>query len=1056
MPPRGGEEKAPHHTQEPRSTSLLEAERKAEYKADDAEVVRSSGSMAIATLFSRITGFLRNVIITATLGGAIASAFNTANTLPNLITEIVLGAVLTSLVVPVLVRAEKEDPDRGEAFIRRLFTLAVTLLGSITLLAVIAAPYLVQMALRSDGKVNIVQSTGFAYWLLPQIFFYGIFALLMAILNTKGIFKPGAWAPVMNNLIVLAVMGAYWFVPGELTPEQPAGAFDIHVMLLGIGTTVGVVVQALILFPYIRRTNISLKPLWGIDARLKQFGGMAAAIIFYVAISQLGYIVTTRIASVADAAAPNIYQQAWLLLQVPYGIIGVTLLTAIMPRLSRNAADGDDKAVTQDLIIGSKLTYIALIPIIVFFTIFGTWIARGLFAYGQFAGPEATILGWTLSFSAFTLLPYATVLLHLRVFYAREEAWTPTFIIAGITGTKIALSLLAPIVATSPSRVVILLGAANGFGFVAGAVIGAFLLRRKLGHLGTRDIIRTCAWALAASSLGGLIAFALSQAIDLAAGQLFDALGSVGYLVQLTIAGIVFLAMTGLVLSRSQLPEVKKLAQLLARIPGVNRIIQPSEPAKISHLSAQELKVEQPNYIDDTFNATPVPPPMSAGIVRGPRLVPGAEVSDGSFRLLVDHGSAPGVRFWRAMEKRTGREVSLTFVDTSGLTPMAPLSPAAAADAADRVKVRTLALAGLKSDSIAKNIEVRSYRNGCLIIADWVHGTPLAKLASDPYQQDPQAVVFALAPLVAAAGKKTLGLDNRARIRVNTDGVAVLAFPAVLADATHEQDLKSLRTALGILINDEAPSDIRELLEGDLEEMPGAYEKYLKKLSEPTEPGDTQTLQVTAQKAPREIKSPVGGFGRKGYGRGATTAVLVGATSMVVLAAIITAYITSVLNSGNEQAPIKAEELAPISSEIAKPSLILAVESAYPWRDSNATASFAADGNPETIWKAQADEAVIINLAAASEINRLVVNSPTPGFRLQVFGVRDNNPIGAQTNLNDLLARNILAELSVDKTRASVDIDSSTHIKQLLVLVSSIKGEAEGVEIKELQVVGMP
>lgn len=185
-------------------------------ETSDSDVVRSTGSMAIATLVSRITGFLRTVLITTTLGGAIASAFNTGNTLPNLITEIVLGAVLTSLVVPVLVRAEKEDPDRGEAFIRRLFTLASTLLIAVTIIAVVSAPWLSRLMLRSDGKVNLFQTTSFAYLLLPQIYFYGIFALLMAVLNTKQIFKPGAWAPVANNVITIVVLVAYMLLPGRL------------------------------------------------------------------------------------------------------------------------------------------------------------------------------------------------------------------------------------------------------------------------------------------------------------------------------------------------------------------------------------------------------------------------------------------------------------------------------------------------------------------------------------------------------------------------------------------------------------------------------------------------------------------------------------------------------------------------------------------------------------------------------------------------------------------------------------------------------------------------
>ena len=145
-------------------------------------------------------------------------------------------------------------------------------------------------------------------------------------------------------------------LPGHLHAAAPASISNPHVALLGLGTTLGVVVQCLIMVPALRKLRIDLRPLWGIDERLKQFGGMALAIITYVAISQAGYIVTTRIASTASEAAPIIYQQHWMLLQVPYGIIGVTLLTAIMPRLSRNAADGDDEAVVRDLTLGTKLT----------------------------------------------------------------------------------------------------------------------------------------------------------------------------------------------------------------------------------------------------------------------------------------------------------------------------------------------------------------------------------------------------------------------------------------------------------------------------------------------------------------------------------------------------------------------------------------------------------------------------------------------------------------------------------------------------------------------------
>ncbi|WP_230471880.1 murein biosynthesis integral membrane protein MurJ, partial [Corynebacterium fournieri] len=587
--------------------------------------------MAVATLISRITGFIRTVLIGAALGEVVAASFNTANTLPNLITEIVLGSVLTALVVPVLVRAEKEDADHGAAFIRRLFTLTLTLMTVVTVVAVAASPLLTRMMMDEDSKGNLIQTTSFAFLVLPQIFFYGMFSLFMAILNTKEYFRPGAWAPVANNVVSIAVLVAYMALPGQLNPAAPTSISNPHVLLLGLGTTAGVVVQCLIMLPALRKLGIDLRPLWGIDERLKQFGGMALAIITYVAISQFGYVITSRIAFDADAAAQFIYQQHWMLLQMPYGIIGVTLLTAIMPRMSRNAADGDDAAVVADLTMGTKLTFIALLPIIVFMTALGPDIASALFAYGSFSPEAAHTLGMTISASSFTLIPYALVMLHLRVFYAREEAWTPTFIIAGITGTKILLSALAPYIAQEPNHVVVLLGAANGFGFVAGALIGALLLRRKLGTLNALDVLRTSVWAVAAALVGVAVIFAVRWLLrDVAGVHLPETIGrligapSLGHLIEVAMLGILFLVVTGLVLSRSKLPEVQNLGRAMQRIPGMGRFIRPDDERALEVGEVDPRDVSNQFLAADTFNASPVPPPMSAGVVRGPRLVPGA------------------------------------------------------------------------------------------------------------------------------------------------------------------------------------------------------------------------------------------------------------------------------------------------------------------------------------------------------------------------------------------------------------------------------------------------
>lgn len=1066
--------------------------------ASDSDVVRSTGSMAIATLVSRITGFLRNALIGATLGPAIASAFNTANTLPNLITEIVLGAVLTSLVVPVLVRAEKEDPDNGAAFIRRLFTLAMTLLVIVTAVSLITAPLITRMMLGSEGEVNVVQSTSFAILLLPQIFFYGIFSLFMAVLNTKGIFKPGAWAPVANNVVAISVLLLYFLIPGRLHPDAPSQVTDPHVLLLGIGTTLGVIVQTAIMVPPLKRAGVDLRPLWGIDDRLKQFGGMALAIIVYVAISQAGYIVTTRIASAAEDAAPNIYQQAWLLLQVPYGIIGVTLLTALMPRLSRNAAEGDDKAVVGDLTLATKLTFIALIPVITFFTVFGQEIGVGLFAYLDFDVESARLIGMTLSFSAFTLIPYALVLLHLRVFYAREEAWTPTFIIAGITATKIVLSLAAPLVAASPSRVVILLGAANGFGFVAGAFIGAFLLRRKLGPLGFKNVMRTTAWAVAASIIGAAAALLTGFLLDLLIGDFFTALGSFGTLIRLGVLGVVFLIATGIALSFSRLPEVQNLGVALSRIPGLGRVIRPDTSRQIEVAQPTQQELSSQLLGADAFNASPIPPPMSAGVVRGPRLVPGAPVSDGRFRLLADHGSVPGARFWQAREQATGRTVGLVFVDTTGSAPMAPATPAAAAGAAAEVVRRTRKLAQLEHPAIAPVLEVSAYRSGCLVVTEWVTGTSLRGVAEAG--ADPRAAAYAISVLsdAAAAARDCatpLGLDNHARIRIDVEGEAVLAFPAVLADASYARDLSAIGSSLIRLIDEEtAPASVihakdeacrsaqaeergEKAFRATAEELTAAAEAAA---AEPEtlsvrelaallrevglDNGDTEPapgLVVEREPAPQPKDRP--GFGSRSYSRKMVATIAAAAFVLVSIIAALTAYVASLFGGDSEQAPINVDSIqgeqtstAPRALPIIQP---LGGITGWP-SELGGDLNQLIDDDPGTQWisPTYAGEfpgfGIYLDLEQSAVLQQLQINGEARDTEVVVHAVA---PGTDPAEIADRGQLPVLAEatLGTGTTNISLAEESAPATDGVLIWVESLPEERTSITLREIGAIGL-
>ncbi|MEV0671333.1 murein biosynthesis integral membrane protein MurJ [Mycobacterium sp. NPDC050441] len=539
----------------------------------DAAVVSRSWGMAFATLISRITGFFRFVLLMALLGGPLTSSFSVANQLPNMVAALVLEATFTAIFVPVLARAERDDADGGTDFVRRLVTLATTLLLITTVLSVLCAPLLVRLMLGSDPQVNNPLTTAFAYLLLPQVLFYGLSSVFMAILNTRNVFGPPAWAPVLNNVVAIVTLGVFVLVPGELSSD-PVEMGTAKLLVLGIGTTLGVVAQAAVLFAAIRAERVSLRPLWGIDDRLKKFGAMAAAMVLYVLISQIGLIVGNQIASTAAASGPAIYNYTWLVLMLPFGMIGVTVLTVVMPRLSRNAAADNVPAVLEDFSLATRLTMVTLIPIVAMMTVGGPAIGSALFAYGNFSAADAGYLGMAITLSAFTLIPYALVLLQLRVFYARERPWTPIVVIMVITTVKIIGSIIAPHLTDNPNMVAGYLGLANGLGFVAGAVVGHLLLKAHLrphgGRLLRDAVIRTILVTIAASLVASLVAHAADRLLGL--DSLTEHAGAAGSLLRLLALGVIMVPIIAGVMLAARVPEAQSALAMVRRRLGRGRL----------------------------------------------------------------------------------------------------------------------------------------------------------------------------------------------------------------------------------------------------------------------------------------------------------------------------------------------------------------------------------------------------------------------------------------------------------------------------------------------------
>lgn len=759
--------------------------------AESPRLMRTAGSVAFATMVSRITGFIKQILLLALLGGSVASSFTVANQIPNMISELVLGAVLTMSVVPVLVRAEKEDDDRGALFIRRLFTMATFVLVVATAIGLLLVPLLTtKVFLSTDGKVSTQLTELLTYLLLPSIPFYGLTALFIAILNTKEIFKPGAWAPVLNNIVVIATLLIYYLAPGTVNLT------DIHIgdpklLLLGLGSTFGVVVQVLVLLPYFRARHISLKPLWGLDTRLRQFGGMAFAFMLYVLISQAGFVFSTRISSNVDPAGPAIYNNAWLFLQVPYGILGVTVLTTLMPRISRHAADGDDFAVVNDMSIATRMTMITLLPVIALLTVAGPAIGTAVYGYGNFGAADAHTLGEAIAYSAFTLIPYSFVLIHLRIFYARREPWLPLFIVTAITVVKSALSLLAEVVASNAQDVVILLGVANGVGYAMGAFAGWLILRRSLDMSG-HSSQRTFYLKTLIASLAGALAFVVVEVLFGLVG-IHHGDGPLPSLIVAAVGGLLGLvaALAGLYLLK--IPEVMDATAVIR-----NRLAARRAPAP-------EPVVAPSAHVPEEHPTTQMPRVRTAADANGREmywrsgraLSPGTWLGNRRFRLLTPEGGSGAVSLWRGFDHRLQRNVAITVIDHDALLNRMA-TPAATHD---RLVRRNRVVAGITGPAVTPIVDVLPYEHGTLVISEWNRG---ARLNKSPIRTAANVVTAVLpladAAVVAQQHRVALGLDSVDRLRINGDGRVVLAFQGVAINDGGE-DVYQLGHALRVLCN---------------------------------------------------------------------------------------------------------------------------------------------------------------------------------------------------------------------------------------------------------------
>lgn len=456
----------------------------------DAGSGRGKALMMLGSLASRITGFVRSAVVVAALGTALlADAYNVANTVPNIVYILLMGGALNSVFVPELVRAAKEHADGGVAYTDRLITLCLVALTAITAVAVLAAPWIVTAYTDYAGPQRDL-TVALARYCLPQILFYGAFTVLGQVLNARGRLGAMMWTPVLNNVVVIAVFGLYLVVAA--TASGAGEVTDGQLLLLGLGSTAGIAVQALALLPALRSAGFRWRPRF--DWRRSGLGRPVRAAVWtllLVLANQVAYWVVTRLTTTAGLRADaegiaagvgyTAYSSAYQLWVVPQGIITVSLVTALLPMMSRAAVDGDPGRVGSELTRCLKTTAVAIVPAAVVFLLLAPRLTGVAYQYGQVTEADTQAIGWVLATFAPGLAAFSAQYVLARGFYALGDTRTPFFLTLVIAGLNAGLSLAAYAVLPAHWAVTGIAGA-YALACTAGLACTATVLRRRLGR----------------------------------------------------------------------------------------------------------------------------------------------------------------------------------------------------------------------------------------------------------------------------------------------------------------------------------------------------------------------------------------------------------------------------------------------------------------------------------------------------------------------------------------------------------------------------------------------
>lgn len=529
-----------------------------------ANLGRSAVVMAVGTTLSRLTGLGRLVAMAYALGVAesrLADSYNIANTMPNVIYELILGGVLTSVFIPVVVE-ELRTRRQDEAWesVSALVTTSIAVVTALSVVAVLVSPWIIRLfTLRVSGPEAAQQqalATFFLRFFAPQVAFYGIAAVAGGLLNAHDRFAVPMFAPILNNVVVILTFLGFAAVVHGTPTDAAVGTALSEKLLLAVGTTGGVAVMAIAHWPFVRRLpgRLKFRPDFRHPA-VRKLARLSAWTLGYVVANQISFSFGLVLANQIQGG-PTAMFTAFAFFQLPYGVAAVSIMTALVPRMSAQAVEGDDDGFRASVSTGMRLMGLILLPSTAAYLVLSRPLITTLLEHGVMSAHSSLLVADVLEMFSLGLVPFSFYLLLLRGFYARQDARTPTLINIVVNTVYAVFSFLLFPVWHVPG-----LAVAHSLCYLTGSIIAGVLLARRAGGLDAARVSSALGRTAAASAVAAAGMLATVQAIKMvmpAGGE--RALAEL--LAGAAVGGLVFLG-------AARLLRIEELDSLRNLIPGL-------------------------------------------------------------------------------------------------------------------------------------------------------------------------------------------------------------------------------------------------------------------------------------------------------------------------------------------------------------------------------------------------------------------------------------------------------------------------------------------------------